>query len=132
MNLIPDNELTFVFGRSSGPGGQNVNKVETAVQLRFNVRNSSSLSGEVKDRLIRLAGRRMTREGILLIDAKRYRTQEQNRADAENRLSSLIQKAMIEPKKRKRTIPTAASKKRRIEAKKQRGQIKRLRRQSDE
>jgi len=124
---IPDDELTFTFVRSSGPGGQNVNKVATAAQLRFDVRNSPSLPEEVKARLIKLAGYRMTQDGILVVEAKRYRTQEQNRADAEQRLVTLIQKALVRPKRRRSTRPSAASQARRIESKKRRGRIKRIR-----
>ena len=124
---LDENEITFEFIRSSGPGGQNVNKVATAAQLRFDVRNSPSLSAEVKERLIQLAGSRMTGDGILLIEAKRYRSQEQNRADAILRLADLIQKALHKPRPRRATRPTLASKTERIESKKRRGEIKRLR-----
>ena len=124
---IPDNELIFTFVRSSGPGGQNVNKVATATQLRFDVRSSPSLPAEVKERLIKLAGYRMTQDGILVVEAKRYRTQEQNRSDAELRLVTLIQKALVRPKTRRLTKPSASSQTRRIESKKRRGTIKRIR-----
>lgn len=130
--FLPDEELHFEFIRASGPGGQNVNKVATAVQLRFDVRASPSLPEEVKTRLMRLAGRKMTAEGVLVIEAKRYRTQEQNRADAELRLTELLQKALLPPKKRRPTRPSAAAKARRLEAKKRRGEIKRLRKSSNE
>ncbi|MBU2610229.1 MAG: aminoacyl-tRNA hydrolase [Chloroflexi bacterium] len=120
-------ELTFVFVRASGPGGQNVNKVATAVQLRFDVRNSPSLPEEVKARLVRLAGKRVMADGVLVIEAKRYRTQEQNREDAIQRLGALIQKALEKPKSRRATRPSAAARARRIESKKRRGVIKRLR-----
>ncbi len=124
---LDESEITFEFVRASGPGGQNVNKVSTAAQLRFDVRSSPSLPAEVKERLIQLAGSRMTGDGILLIEAKRYRTQEQNRADAILRLAALVQKALHKPRPRRATRPTLASKTERIESKKRRGKIKRLR-----
>jgi ribosome-associated protein len=124
---IDERELTFEFVRSSGPGGQNVNKVATAVQLRFDVKDSSSLPEAVRDRLIRLAGKRMTEAGILIIDARRYRSQDQNRKDAVQRLVVLIQRAAEKPKPRIRTRPTRAARERRLEVKRQRGEIKRLR-----
>ena len=127
--VIPDSELDESFIRSSGPGGQNVNKVSTAVQLRFDV-NASSLPEDVRRRLIRLAGNRVTTEGVLLIEAKRFRTQEQNREDAVQRFVELVRKALIPPKPRKQTRPTAASKAKRIKAKKLRGDTKRLRTKS--
>ena len=126
---IDERELQIDFIRASGPGGQNVNKVATAAQLRFDV-NASSLPEEVKARLIRLAGNRITSEGVLLIEAKRFRTQEQNREDAIHRFVELVQKALIPPKPRKRTKPTAASKAKRLKEKKARGDIKRLRNKS--
>lgn len=125
---IDESELHFEFIRASGPGGQNVNKVATSVQLRFDVRNSPSLEAEVKERLIRLAGGRMTEEGVLVIEAKRYRTQEQNRYDAVQRLAALIQKAQEKPKARKATRPSVTAKAARLGAKKKRGEIKRTRR----
>jgi len=123
---IDEKEIQFDFIRASGPGGQNVNKVSTAVQLRFDV-NMLSLSGDIKDRLKKLAGSRMTRSGILIIEAKRYRSQEKNRQDAVQRLVGLIQKASIIPKIRKKTKPSYASKLRRLENKKLRSKTKKLR-----
>ena len=124
---LDDDELQFEFVRASGPGGQNVNKVATAAQLRFDVTGSPSLPATVKTRLRRLAGRRMTGEGVLVIDARRHRTQKANREDAVDRLVDLIRRAARRPKKRVPTRPTAASRKRRLDAKKRRGQSKRLR-----
>ena len=126
---IDERQLQIDFVRASGPGGQNVNKVATAAQLRFDVRGSS-LPADVRERLIRLAGNRITTEGVLLIEARRFRTQEQNRADALNRFAELVRKALIPPKPRKRTKPSAASKAERLQAKKKRGEIKRHRTKS--
>src|SRR6185503_704149 len=126
---IDERQLQIDFVRASGPGGQNVNKVATAAQLRFDVRGSS-LPEDVRARLIRLAGNRMTMEGVLLIEAKRFRTQEQNREDALERFVELVRKALVPPKPRKRTKPTAASKAVRLQAKKKRGDIKRQRTKS--
>ncbi len=125
---IADEELHQQFVRASGPGGQNVNKVATAVQLHFDAVHSPSLPEEVRERLIRLAGKRMTKEGYLIIDARRFRTQEQNRKDAVARLTSLIRQAAQPPKIRKKTKPTLASKERRLESKHRRSRIKHLRR----
>jgi ribosome-associated protein len=123
---IDERELQVDFVRASGPGGQNVNKVATAVQLRFDVR-AASLPEEVRERLIRLAGRRMTSEGTLLIEARRFRTQEQNREDAIQRFVELVRKSLIQPKARRKTKPTQASKEKRLKEKKRRGEIKKVR-----
>jgi ribosome-associated protein len=125
---LDEKEVQFFFVRASGPGGQNVNKVATAVQLRFDVGNSPSLPGDVRTRLIRIAGRRITQDGILIIEARQYRTQERNREDAVARLVALIQRALERPKPRKKTKPSRAAEERRIESKKKRGKIKQARR----
>jgi ribosome-associated protein len=125
---IDESEIQLDFIRASGPGGQNVNKVASSVQLRFDVRNSPSLDSDVKERLIKLAGSRMTDEGILIIEAKRYRTQEQNRFDATQRLITLIQKALEKPKVRRATRPSLTAKAARVGDKKKHGEIKRTRR----
>lgn len=124
---IDERELEERFIRSSGPGGQNVNKVSTAVELRFDVRRSPSLSDDVRVRLARLAGRRLTAEGVLVIRAERFRTQERNREDARERLAELVRHALAAPKRRVPTKPTKASKERRHEAKAKRSNVKRLR-----
>jgi ribosome-associated protein len=124
---IDESEISESFIRASGPGGQNVNKLSTAVQLRFDVRHSPSLPGEVRARLERLAGRRLTRDGVLVLTAQRYRTQERNREDAVERLVELIRAATVRPVKRRPTKPTFASKVRRLEGKKRRGDVKALR-----
>ncbi len=124
---IDERELHFDFIRAAGPGGQNVNKVATAVQLRFDARGTGALPEAVKTRLIRLAGKRATHEGILVIEARRFRTQEQNRQAAIQRLSELLRKALQKPGTRKRTRPTAASRERRLGSKKRRAELKRTR-----
>ena len=125
---IEEREIEESFVRASGPGGQNVNKLSTAVQLRFDVRGSPSLPAEVRARLERLAGARLTRDGVLVITAQRHRTQARNRDDALERLLDLIRRAAVAPVKRRPTKPTKASRERRIEGKKRRAGIKRLRR----
>jgi ribosome-associated protein len=129
---IDEKEIHQQFIRASGPGGQNVNKVSTAVQLRFDGARSNSLPEDVRERLTRLAGKRMTQEGYLIIDARRFRTQEQNRQDAVARLVGLIRQAAQSPKIRKRTKPTLASKERRLESKHRRAKVKHLRRAEPE
>jgi ribosome-associated protein len=124
---IDESELTESFVRASGPGGQNVNKLATAVQLRFDVWHSRSLPADVRARLATLAGRRLTQDGVLVIIAQRHRTQERNREDARARLVELIRAAAVVPKRRRPTRPTAASRERRIESKKRRSGVKRLR-----
>jgi len=124
---IDDSEIKEEFIRSSGPGGQNVNKVATAVQLRFNVNNSPSLSEDVRRRLFKLARNRITDNGVLVIEAKRFRTQTANRTDAMNRLVELIRKAARKPQVRRRTRPTLASRERRLQNKKIRSGIKKSR-----
>ncbi len=124
---IAEQELQWEFIRSSGPGGQNVNKVSTAVQLRFDVKHSPSMPDDIKKRLIRLAGRRMTREGELIIEARQYRYQERNRQDALKRLKELIWKAAQKPKIRRKTKPTLSSRVERLETKRRKGEKKRLR-----
>jgi ribosome-associated protein len=124
--FMDERELHFEYIRASGPGGQNVNKVATAVQMRFDITNSP-LASDIKGRLIRLAGNRVNTDGVLMIEAKRFRTQEQNREDAIQRFVELIRKALVKPKPRKKTKPSAASKAKRLKSKKIKGEVKRLR-----
>jgi len=127
---IDEKELQWAFVQSSGPGGQNVNKVATAVQLRFDVAHSASLPEDVRGRLARLAGWRITQDGVLIIEAKRYRSQEKNRQDALKRLADLLQKASEKPKTRRKTKPTLASQQQRLAKKRRRSEVKRLRGES--
>jgi len=122
---LDDDELVIDFVRSSGPGGQNVNKVATAAQLRFDAANSPSLPDDVRARLLKLAGRRATAEGVIVIDARRFRTQGRNREDAIERLAALIRKACEKPKPRKKTKVSRAAKERRLQEKKRRSALKR-------
>jgi ribosome-associated protein len=125
---IDESEIKMTFIHSSGPGGQNVNKVATAVQLRFDAGNSPSLPNGIRKRLVHLAGKRITEDGILIITSQRFRKQERNRQDALDRLCTLIRRAAIKPKPRRRTSPTLASEKHRVEMKRFRSRTKLLRR----
>jgi ribosome-associated protein len=126
--FVTENELEERFVRSSGPGGQNVNKVSTAVELRFDVDASICLPLDVKARLRKLAGTRLTNDGVLVLRAERFRTQDRNRADARTRLLDLLKRALVAPRKRRPTRPTRASKERRLQSKEKRGRTKALRR----
>ena len=129
---LDDGEISESFIRASGPGGQNVNKVSSAVQLRFDMRNSPSLPGPVKSRLERLAGSRMTADGVIVITAQRFRSQERNRDDARERLVALIRRAAEPPRPRRKTRPSRAQREERLAAKAHRGQVKRRRRPPDD
>lgn len=129
---VHEHELTFRFVRASGPGGQNVNKVATAAELRFDVGHNNTLPESVRTRLLTLAGNRINSQGELLIFAQRFRTQERNRADAVERLVTLIRRAAVIPKARKHTKPTRSSKRRRLEGKRRLSDKKRLRSRSDD
>ena len=125
--FIDDDEILFDFVRSSGPGGQNVNKVATAAQLRFNIVESNNLPDKVKNRMIKIAGKRVNSEGTLIIESKKYRSQERNKAEAIQRFIDLILSAAAEKKKRIKTKPTTVSTEKRINSKKQRSEVKKLR-----
>jgi ribosome-associated protein len=129
--VLSDDEIKERFIRSPGPGGQNVNKVESAVQLRFDAANSPALSAAVLRRLVPMAGSRMTRAGVIVLTANRFRTQERNRRDALERLIELIRQAAVEPKRRRPTKPTAGSRQRRLDTKRERSGIKKGRGKAD-
>ncbi len=127
---IEDREIDERFVRASGPGGQNVNKVATAVELRFDIQ-ASSLPPDVKERLSAMAGKRLTSDGVLVIDSREHRTQAQNREAARDRLAALVRHAALRPKKRRPTKPKAAAREARLSSKKRRGEVKKLRQRSD-
>lgn len=127
---LDERELQFDYVRASGPGGQNVNKVATAVQLRFDVVNSPSLASDVKGRLIRLAGKRVNADGVLVIESRRFRTQDANREDAIKKFTDLLRRSLLPPKPRRKTKPTAASREKRLQEKKRKGEVKQTRRKS--
>ncbi len=128
---IDDGELEFEFVRSPGPGGQNVNKVSTAAQLRFDITANASLTDDVKERLAKLAGRRVTADGVLIIQARRTRSQSKNREDAIARFVDLVRRAAVKPKVRRKTRPSAASKRRRLDSKRRTSLTKQRRRPVD-